>query len=218
VRATARVSRELAARGEIDGVIAYGTQQDGAPAPNSDNRAMYGQGRLAIFASRSAVSKGSIASGSQRVRVDPLSPRYELSFWYRREYAAGGLPADTYRLQVLLDDRIVWDLDLAEQEENLWYNGNAYQGPVDVTDAVRGKAEVDLIFRVIAVRDVEKVFVDVGIDNLQTVGLHVVDPVFEERDVWRVSRTGALVGTIDVFAPDRPARILATLRDEFGAV
>src|SRR4051812_32886895 len=63
VRATARVSRELAAAGVIDGVIAYGTQQDGAPAPNSDNRAMYGQGRLAIFASRSAVDKGSIASG-----------------------------------------------------------------------------------------------------------------------------------------------------------
>lgn len=217
VRDAVGAGLRLCQQGDIVGVIAYGTQQDGAPAPATDNRAMYGNGRLALFASRSAVEQGQAASGSQTVLVDPNSPRYELSFWYRREFVSDGLPAGCFRLQVLLDDQIFWDMDVADQKQNLWLQGDAYQGPVDVTPAVAGKATVVLTFRLIATRAVSGTFVDVGIDNIETVGLQVVDPGFEEPDNWTVENSRPLVACLDIYAADRPARILSALAEEFAA-
>lgn len=217
VREAVRAGLQLGERGDIVGVIAYGTQQDGAPAPATDNRAMYGHGRLALFSSRSAVEEGQAASGSQTVLVDPDSPRYELSFWYRREFVADAPPPGYFRLQVLLDDRLVWDMDVTEQKQNLWLQGDAFQGPVDVTSAVAGKASVDLTFRLIATRSGSGTFVDVGIDNVETVGLHVRDPGFEEADKWSLQNAGPLVACLDRYVPDRPARILSALSDLFAA-
>ncbi|WP_158602955.1 hypothetical protein [Jiangella rhizosphaerae] len=217
VRETVGTGVRLAAEEQIAGVVAYGTQQDGAPAPATDNRAMYGNGRLALFASRKPVTPGQQASAVQEVRVDPRSPRYELSFWFRREFVMGNLKPGDYRLQVALDDDVVWDFDVVDQPQNLWLQGDAFQGPIDVTPAVAGKATVRLTFRLVATTQTEHAFVDVGVDNLETVGLHVVDPGFEEPGTWELHSEGSMVATIDVFAADRPHRILSTLRDVFAA-
>ncbi|MEV0714973.1 hypothetical protein, partial [Asanoa sp. NPDC050611] len=217
VREVVATGLRLCAQGDLAGVIAYGTQQDGAPAPATDNRAMYGNGRLALFASRSPIEPGQAVSGRQAVPVDPDSPRHEISFWYRREFHPDGLAAGCFRLQVLLDDQIVWDMDVADQSYNLWMQGDAFQGPIDVTAAVRGKTSVDLAFRLTSTRGVSGAFVDVGIDNIETVGLRVTDPGFEEVGAWTVETAGPLVACLDRYAGDRPARILSTLGDVFGA-
>lgn len=215
VRAAVSEGLDLTAEGQLVGVVAYGTQQDGAPAPATDNRAMYGAGRLAFFSSRSPVQAGQQAQASQVVRVDPTSPRLELSFWFRREFIADGVKPGTFRLQAALDDRVVFDEDLTDNQANLWLQGEVLQGPIDVTAAVAGRSEATLSFALVAAADVKAAFVDVGVDNVQTVGLHVVDPGFEEPCAWTTTCDGALVACMDQYAADRPQRILNTLRDVF---
>lgn len=217
VRETVAEGVRLAAEGQTVGVVAYGTQQDAAPAPATDNRAMYGAGRLALFASRKPVAPGQQALGVQTVRVDAASPRYELSFWFRREFVVDNLKPGDYRLQVAVDDHVVWDFDVVEQPQNLWLQGDAFQGPIDVTAAVAGKDSVRLAFRLLSTSQTDHAFVDVGIDHIETVGLHVVDPGFEEPGTWEVHSEGAMVATIDLFAADRPQRIRSALRDVFAA-
>jgi hypothetical protein len=213
-----RVGAEYAADGRIAGVIAYGAQVDNAPTPSTDNRAMYGNGRLSLFSAQQPVSAGAYACASQVVRVVGDLPRYELSFWYHRAFLARGCEPGSFELRVRLDDAVVWRMDLAHQQWNLWMNGNSDQGPVDVTEHVRGKSVVTLTFSVVALRDVpDRRFLDVGVDAVSTIGLLVANPDFEEEAHWRLSSSGGpLVATFDVYVPDRPARIYSAIANAFA--
>ncbi|GAA1585519.1 hypothetical protein GCM10009789_43920 [Kribbella sancticallisti] len=205
-------------QGRTLGVIAYGTQLDDAASPATDNRAMYGAGRLALVAPRVEVPDGAIASASQRVRVDPRARRYEVSFWYHRAFLSGGVEQDTYALEVLIDETVVWSKDVEEQRWNLWVQGGALEGPVDVTDPVRGRDHITLTFRLRALRAATASFVDVGVDNIETMGLWVRDPGFEEPDSWSLSSDhGPLLSAMDLYTVDRPARIRAAVGRCFGA-
>lgn len=216
VEETLRVGASYAADGRITGVIAYGTQQDGAPAPASDNRAMYGAGRLSLLSPRAKVPAGATATASQRVTVDPRSPRYELSYWYHRDCSTRGVPDGSYAFEVLIDDQVVSAEDVTFEGWNMWMQGLSWQGPLDLTEAVRGKAEVTLTFRLRAEREVDRWYLDIGVDNLETVGLHVKNPGFEHPDEWELTAgPGPLKSVIDLYAADRPARILDAVRRGF---
>lgn len=211
--------RQYADRGELIGTVAYGTQVDGAPSPSSDNRALYGNGRLSLVSSVVRVPAGAWAEASQVVKVDPESPRYELSFWHSRTFLGRSTgDADDFTLNVLVDGEVVWSGDAFEDTWlSLWIQGKGLQGPVDLTAALRGKSEATLTFRLTAERDVKGFTLDVGVDHLESIGFEVGDPGFESPASWQVATSGGpVIGEVDVFVPDRPTRIFDAVGRAFA--
>lgn len=210
---------DFTAEGLVYGVIAYGLQVDGAPTVATELRSMYGLGRGALASSRSVVAKGSYAELKTTVKVDATSPRYELSFWHNRQTDLRFVPsADDYLITVLVDGALVWQSDSVNcQWTGLWIQGEPLQGQFDVTSALQGKTTAELAFRMTALTEVHRGMVDVGLDNIETIGFTVPDPGFENPGAWTASSSGGpIVALVDVFTPDRPAGILRAVGEEFG--
>lgn len=204
--------------GKVHGVIAYGLQVDGAPTVATELRSMYGLGRGALASSRSVVARDTYAELKTSVKVDPDSARYELSFWHNRQTDLRFVPSQgDYIITVLVDGALVWQSDVVNcQWTGLWIQGEPLQGPIDVTSAFAGKVEAELAFRLTALKEVRRGMVDVGIDNIETVGFSLTDPGFEDASAWVASSSGGpIISAVDIFTPDRPERILARVGEEF---
>lgn len=155
---------------------------------SSDRDAMYGDGRLSLSVpENTTTTAGSCASASQVVRVDPGSPRYEISFWEYLRHAASYPHTGSHVVSVTLDGQTIWSNDALSLIQYLWVQGATSQGPIDVTDLVRGKAEVTLAFQLCEAKGVTNLGADVGFDNIQTVGLGVDNPGFENTTAWHLS-------------------------------
>lgn len=219
VDATIRAGLEYAAESKIAGIVAYGTQLDGAPTPPSENLAMYGDGRLSLAAPHNArVPAGTYAEGRQTVRVDADAARHELSFWHYRAMAARPPEKGDYTFAILVDGEQVWSCDATGGDGVLlWMQGHGLQGPIDITGQLRGKTSATLAFRLTAEREVRGRYVDVGFDNLESIGFEITDPGFETGAGWEFSeRTGPVLATIDHFVPDRPERIFTAVANAFA--
>lgn len=204
----------------IEGVIAYGVQLDDAPTIASDNKAMYGSGRLSLaLPSERTIPAGTWAQASQVIRPDPTSARYELSFWHFDQFGANIPPAGRVVKEVLVDDEVVWRCDIHDEPWHLWIQGRSLQGPVDLTSALAGKAHATLTLRLRVAREVSDPGLDIGFDHLESIGFTLTDPGFEEPTGWDLSDSGgAAVAAIDIFVPDRPRRIRHTVADCFAGV
>lgn len=212
-------ARSRAAAGDILGVISYGLQVDGAPAVANQRRSMYGDGRGALLAPVIPVEQGQYAELATRLDVRPDSPRHELGFWHSRTISIDQVPQrGDYRIDVLIDDEPVWSADVHDSTwQQLWVCGRSPQGAFDISDAVRGKTEATLAFRLTALRDVDAACIDVGLDAIETIGCSVPDPGFEDPAAWQVTDSGGqLVAVVDLYQPDRPDRILQVVRDAYG--
>ncbi|MDN5726419.1 MAG: hypothetical protein L0G99_10895, partial [Propionibacteriales bacterium] len=190
------------------GVVAYGLQTDGAPTPATEHRSLYGVGRGALACSPVIVRAGDWASLSCPVELDHTSQRYELSFWSNRQTQLGRVPVrGDLELSVELDGGPVWSGDVHDSTwMGVWVQGFDWQGPVNVTAAVdRSLAGHELTFRLVATRDFADRILDVGLDHIESIGLSVADPGFEDTTAWRsASSGGPLMAWLDHFTPDRP--------------
>ncbi|MDX3003318.1 hypothetical protein PWY87_16640 [Kribbella solani] len=209
--ATLTTTAEYVAAGKIPGVVSYGTQLDDGPAPTVENKAMYGNGRLALVNSRARAAAGSTASATQRVPVDPRLSRYEVSFWYHRWFLANGIEPGRYQLEMLIDDTVVWTMDLYEQRWPVWTNGDGMEGPVDVTKYVAGRNEVELTFRLHVLQETAGQMIDVGVDHVESIGLGVRNGGFEENSDWILRGSGPVFVVYDHYLRDRSARIFAAI-------
>ncbi|RZQ65565.1 hypothetical protein [Amycolatopsis suaedae] len=179
---------------------------DPAPFPRdgyrTDNTAMFGDGRLSLsLPDRTSPAPNSCATASQRVAVDPYSPRYELSFWHYDQYAQTRLFEGQLVKRLTIDGLLVQQRDVTDWWEYTWMNGSSDQGPIDVGDFVRGKKEVTVAFQLCAT-DTPPVDlgVDVGVDTIESVGLTVRNPGFESGGAWTMSSTDpALTARIERF-------------------
>lgn len=216
---TLDIGLRRAAAGDIEGVIAYGTQLDDAPTIASENKAMYGSGRLS-FSTPSGLSipAGNWAEASQVVPLDPDSARYELSFWHYVHFSGDVGRKGQLVKELLVDDEVVWSSDVHQDPYPMWIQGSVLQGPVDLTPHMRGKRAAKLALRLHAVEQIQNVRIDVGFDNLESIGFTVSNPGFEEPGGWQLSTThGSLLPYIDIFVPDRPRRIREVVATRFGA-
>lgn len=166
-------------------------------APPANPRAMYGPGRLSLsLGNHAPATAGQCAAASQVVRVTPGLPRYELSFW---QYDQWGLTVGgAHRKQVLIDGFPVYDVDTIDAPSNEWVQGQELIGAIDVTDQVRGKRSVTLTFQLCERKDVADFPVDVGFDNVQTVGLDVKNAGFDRPGGWTLHADGNLRAALDV--------------------
>ena len=85
-----------------------------------------------------------------------------------------------------------------------WYyiNGHPEQGPIDVTEFVKGKDEVELTFRIGPIRTSRWEVpsrsrgIEVSFDHIRTVGLDVVNPGFETNEAWVFDTVDPLTAAI----------------------
>ncbi|MDX1418896.1 MAG: PKD domain-containing protein [Rubricoccaceae bacterium] len=123
------------------------------------------------------------------VLVEPSAPGYLLSAWILDSYV--GPLQDYYKKQILIDDDVVWEDDVAGDE--------GWQHVVlDVADAVAGKDEVRLAFRLFvetSVTDPQSQIVEITmyIDDVYLFGGDVGDNGMETKGVWRTA-TGRVGG------------------------
>ncbi|MFG2058446.1 hypothetical protein ACGFI9_30920 [Micromonospora sp. NPDC048930] len=220
VREALTTGLECAAEDVIEGVIAYGTQLDDAPTIASDNKAMYGLGRLSLaLPSERSVPAGTWAQASQVIHPDPAAARYELSFWHFDQFSANVPPPGRVVKEVLVDDEVVWRCDLHDEPWHLWIQGHSLQGPVDLTTVLAGRASATLTLRLRVTQEVTDPGLDIGFDHLEAIGFALANPGFEEPTGWDLADSGgAAVAAIDIFAPDRPRRIRHTVADCFARV
>lgn len=201
---------------KIDGVISYGTQLTGENLTDPSQGPRQGDGRLALtVAPHTGTQTGDYAQVSQRVTVDPDSPRYELSWWHRDPYYGG---TDGYHVkQVLIDGKVIWQSDVSDWFNFMWVNGSDTQGPMDVTQYVKGKKAVTIAFRLYEKKGVGDFYVDATFDHLSSVGLTIHDPGFEDPSAWTVGGNSRHVdATVFVYHRDEPERIFGTVADHFA--
>ncbi|GIL25042.1 hypothetical protein [Actinocatenispora comari] len=201
---------------KIDGVISYGTQLTGQNLIDPSQGPRQGDGRLALTVQAHVGTKtGDYAEASQEVTVDPKSPRYELSWWQRDPYY-GGLGGYHF-MQVLIDDQVVWQSDVTNWFSFMWVNGSDTQGPVDVTQFVKGKKQVKIAFRLYEKQGVGDYYVDATFDDLSSIGLGIKDPGFEDPSAWTISGNSQHVNaTVFVYHRDEPTRIFRTVARQFA--
>lgn len=205
--------------GRIKGIIAYGTQLDDAPTLTSDNKAMYGNGRLSFTVSESAsTTAGSYAQATQQVQVDPNAARYELSFWHFDQYVRTPSGVGYHFKQILIDNNVIFDSDVMDTGWHLWMQGTVLQGPIDVTTLLKGKSTATLTLRLLDKKGVGDFPVDAGFDHLQSLGFTIVNPDFETTEGWALSTThAAMRPALDIWVPDRPKRIYDAVAQGFQA-
>lgn len=167
-----------------------------------ENRAMYGNGRLAFtIPANTPVEANTCATASQRVKVQPGLPRYELSFWHADPYQAN---FDQAFKEIYIDDRELWKRDVGDFWPWFYVNGSDHQGVIDVTDFVKGKESVELTFKFCVAKQRADFQLDAGVDHLETVGLGVTNPDFETPDGWTLTPSGPIAATIDRHGPPVP--------------
>lgn len=208
---------DYARRGKIEGVASYGTPHPGDPAVSSDVLAMYGRGSLVMQNYGGSTPVGAYQSASQTVQVDPDAPRYTLSFWrYNRYYSA---PVAGRLMQVLVDDQVVWSSDIASDASSGGheYRWSQVEAPIEIDPALlHGRTSATLTFRVIqtAASNFRSL---TAFDTVQTSGLRVSDPGFEQASQWTTASTfGNLIPSVKIYDPKLPSNVFRAVATAFG--
>lgn len=148
------------------------------------NSAMYGKGRLSLFVpEKTATNTSACVWAEQWATVDPASPRYEISWW---DYDGVVWDLQGYHLkQVLLTSskgkKLLSNMDVGSNgSPTVWLNGQGNWGPIDVTEFAKGESKVLLQFALCEQQGVGDYMIDVGYDEIEAVGLKIVNGDFEQ--------------------------------------
>ncbi len=194
--------------GLIGGVVAYATPMDPRTLPTTPNQAIDGRGRLSLSAAATISNTNDFAQASQVIHPDPKAVRYAVSFWHHDQWGPRDYPKGHYVKELLVDDEIVWRCDPAIDVRLTWLEGSILQGPVDLDQALKGKASAKLTLRLRSTSTGGKPPIDVSFDRLSTVGFTLLNPGFETDQGWSLSDSGrALLAAHDLHDPQRPKRV-----------
>ena len=192
-------------------MVTYVLNKSGSPDSAAANYAHSGNGRAAILVSDRKLKAGDYGELSCPVSVvsGPAKPWLGFS----RTAAYSRLPAGYLFLQILLDDRVAWEQDVATFETGHWK-----QERIDVGDLLAARQHATLRIRATLKRDAGSLVVTVGLDDLVPEGFTLADPGFERPASWTPAQTGpAFMPMVQVFDPQRPIRMFAAVRDLYGA-
>ncbi|NUR87142.1 MAG: hypothetical protein HOY71_23925, partial [Nonomuraea sp.] len=190
-------------------------RQSPSQGHHESGNAMYGTGRLSLSVSPfTQTPPGACAKASQVLDVDPASPRYEVDFFQTSPHTPYPGFNGAHQLTVRVDDQPVWTRD-ANSVYPFWENGNGLQGPIDVTDFVKGKRQVTLSFQLCGLQHADprpNPPIDVGFDNLRTVGLSGHEFGFEGSAGWRFSSDSDALSARVVRPATRPEAPAVSLK------
>lgn len=208
-----RAVRPYVDSGRVEGILAYGTPSGELAEPNNTYRAASGAGRLSLSIGPAKTSTGHFAAASQRVRVEPDRSTYTITFSEQDQWPlVPNLIFGYHRKQLLVDGAVVWESDVVD--------GNFLDirtHTVDVTNAVQGKQEVEVTFRLLETRGVGNYPVDVTIDDVSAQGLVVRNGGFEDRSEWTLTKGGDnVLPLIDLWSEYRPIEATAAVGRVFA--
>lgn len=162
-----------------------------------NSRAMYGPGRLSLSLDyEKGTQAGQCATASQEVAVTPGLPRYELGFWQYDQWWPT-YPGSHIK-KVLIDETPIYEADIADSPANTWINAYQLSGNLDVTDVVKGNATVTITLALCEAAGVANYPVDIGFDNLSSIGLDIRNPGFDQPGGWTLKSENNLVAAIDL--------------------
>lgn len=211
-------AREYARQGKIQGIVSYGTPHRDAQAVTSENEAMYGNGRLTLFAFAGAPDTDDHGSASQTVHFDPGAERYTLNFWIRNRFF-GKETAGKRFAEVLVNGEVIWSTDIIKYNNDRDGRWRMSQGPIEIDPAIlAGSRTAELTFRVR--QEVPSSFhTETSFDAIQTSGFTVRNGDFESAAGWRTESThGAFIPDVEIWTADRPARVFDAVAQGFAAI
>lgn len=215
----ARYATEIMRRAEpyladrrLVGVIAYGAPLDAtSQQPGWDYHAHTGSGSLSLSVSNFvSTTSGNFASATQRVRVDSGDGKKTITFRHS-DPQEGGDGGYQFK-QLLVDDQVAWSKDVVEDQHDAWF-----EETIDLTEALKGKREADLTFRLYHANGIGWSPNDVRIDDVRARGIKITNGGFEQTTGWELTRSGPqLQPYIDLFKPSRPAEIFNAIGAAYG--
>ena len=196
--------------GKLYGVVTYVLDKGDQPAPPSLNQSHSGSGRATFLIAGPLPDVGKSGEISRAISVDPAARGYALSFWHTEFFTRA--PVGFYSQQVLLDDQVVWEQDIAQGPPRQWRKER-----VNVAHALAGKKTASLRFRVVSKQPVQNLELSVGFDDIEAEGFRVEDPGFENQTGWATrSDTPAILPLIYTFDPQLPIEAFRAVRDLYG--
>lgn len=207
-----RRAEPYVADGRLSGVIAYA-----APVrlelhqPSWDYWGHSGKGSLSLSVSNFVSSaSGSYAAASQRIVPDADTPAKILRFTHH-DPDEGGSTGYQFK-QVLVDGSVVWEQDVVGDARDTWIDTE-----IDLTEALAGKSEATLTFRLFHQTGVGWWPHDLRIDDVSATGFEVVNGGFETDSDWHLTRSGPnLQPYIDIYHPDRPTRVFNAISEGYA--
>jgi hypothetical protein len=200
VRKTVQIAVDNLRKGKLSGVITYELMKKFAPEPD-DHKAFSGNGYMSLFVPAGVRTKpGDSVSATQIIHPDG-SGNYSLSF---RTMAEGPKLAGYHIKQVLVDDQVVWEQDIAQNTNN----GKWEAVTLDLTPYLVGKTSANLTLRLYEKNGVTNFWDNVGFDALQAHGFTIVNRDFEKKSGWNISSTyHGLIGEILIYDLNRQKKV-----------
>ncbi|SEN13688.1 hypothetical protein [Lihuaxuella thermophila] len=196
VNQVVKIALDNMRQGKLAGVITYVLEKEFVPEP-ADHKASSGKGYFSLFVPAAApTNPGDFTSATQVIHPDG-SGKYTLQF---RTMDEGPNVAGYHFKQVLIDETVVWEQDVAQNQTDLqWEEVN-----LDLTPYLEGKTSARLTFRLYEKNGVRNYFNNVGFDALQAEGFTVVNQDFESGSDWEITRNSpGLIGEILIYDPNR---------------
>ncbi|WP_156325671.1 hypothetical protein [Nonomuraea sp. SBT364] len=218
VEAITEKALELVRTGELAGVVQYklpympGTS--GWTRPATGNLAHTGDGRLSfVVQAGTATRAGMWCAATRKAQLVPGATRRTVSFWHRDDRGPGD-PAGYHVKQLLLNGRVVWERDVAA-DQDAWQRAT-----IDLTAALKGAASATLQWRLYERKGVANYFTDTRVDDIAVTGLRLSDPGVEDAATWTAGLTrrgGPVYCSAQVHHQDYGAEVSARVAELYAA-
>ncbi|MBA4494692.1 hypothetical protein ACFO25_17745 [Paenactinomyces guangxiensis] len=209
VRETVQIALDNMRRGKLDGVVTYVLHKEFVPEP-TDDKAFSGKGYMSFFVpSGVATNPGDAVSVTQLIRPKRTSGKYSITFRTMDE----GPNAPGYHFkQVLIDDAVVWEQDVAQNTTNRQWEHVA----LDLTPYLTGKTKAKLTFRLYEKNGVRNYFNNVGFDRIEANGFSIENGNFEDKSSWEPSKTfPGMIGETLKYDPERRVKVFRDVKASY---
>jgi hypothetical protein len=130
---------------------------------------------------RVPTKKGDYVKASQKITLDLKAKSYQISFWQRDDRKPSN-PRGYHMKQFLVDGRVVWQKDVAEDASK-----KTYKVSLDLTKYLKGKSNATIAFRLYEKKGVSSYEVRTSFGGFQSKGFHVTN---ESCFSWTFSSSG----------------------------
>ena len=201
-----RTGLEAMRRGEILGVTTYAMDKEFV----KEQCGFANHLNLAV-PSEVPTKTGDFVSAGQTIRLDPSAGRYQVRFFEQDSYPVA--TAGYHFKQLLIDEQIVWDQDVASDDALAWV-----ERTFDLTPHVKGKSSAVLTFRLYDKKGVSNFGIRVSVAGVEATGFTVDNPDFTNDAGWKFAQQGPGSARRAHYLcdPDRQRHVYEAVRDLYS--
>ena len=198
-----RTGLEAMRRGEILGVTTYAMEKE-----FEKEHCGFATHLNLTVPSEVPTKPGDFVSAGQTIRLDPAAGRYQIRFFEQDSYPVGTV--GYHFKQLLIDEQIVWDQDVAADDALAWI-----ERTFDLTPHVKGKSSAMVTFRLYDKKGVSNFGIRVSVANLEATGFTIDDRDFTKKTGWNFAQRGpgSARRAHYICDPDRQRHVYEAVRD-----